>query len=164
MNSSTNNPRIKLKAAIKEYQAMPGAVSNSYGWYRNSANKHGTVSIGDVDLKVFKTEGSWWLRTKDFERAVLLARKWRDRLIKNSEDLSRGIVHGKDGETIEFEGGRYTIHGSFRFETSYYELYRKRSEGSWHCNKCNDLAEIKGNTLICPRCGASRKGHRANGV
>jgi len=164
MNPINYMPKIKLGEAIREYQKMPGAVSNSYGWYRNSAKKSGAVSIGEANFKVFKDEGVWWLKRKDFDHAIKLVQEARERLLKTTEDLSKGIVHGKNGETIEFEGGRYTIYGDFRFETSYYELYRKRSEGSWYCNKCNDSADIKGNKVTCTRCGASHKIYCINSI
>lgn len=156
--------KIKLKVAIARYQEMPGAVSNSYGWYRNSANKYGSVSIGEIEIKAFKAAGNWWLDLKDFERAIKNAEEYRKELIKATKDISRGLIRGKDGETIEFDGGRYTVHGGFRFETSHYELYRRRSEGDWYCNKCNKAANVNGNTVSCSKCGTTFEIHDINRI
>ena len=69
-----------------------------------------------------------------------------------TEDYSKGIVYGKNGEVVRTEGGGYKIQRDFRFVWSDYEIAKMRNDGTWYCNKCNIRAGTEHNKEECHSC------------
>lgn len=136
---------LKLRDAVQFYRDEEHAPSNSYDWYRKSAQRYGRVSIGGTDVPTYKHKGIWYVDGKFFAEAIKRHREAIKHLKQVTADYARGIIHGKDGDVVYTEWGGYEIHGDFRFVWSYYERARKRSYGTWYCNRCNIPAETEHN-------------------
>jgi TPR repeat protein len=143
---------MKLKDALELYKKEERTPSNSYEWYRKSAQRNGTVSIGDTNVPAYKLRGVWYVDGKRFAEAIKQHREKIKHLKQVTTDYSKGIIHGKDGDVVYTESGGYKIRGEFRFVWSDYEQARKRSSGTWYCNKCNILAETEHNKEECHLC------------
>lgn len=143
---------VKLKDAIKLYQSDVTAPSNAYPWYRNSANKHGTVSIGDCDVPTHKKNGIWWVEKRKLDQALKSAHEHQRTITRITKDHDAGILHGKDGDTIQTTWGHYELHGNFRWVVSNHEKATGRSNGTWYCNKCNSPAKTEHEAPECHRC------------
>lgn len=143
---------IKLLDAINLFKRATGSSSRAYGWYRNSALREGLVEFGEMEVSVKKIKGAWFVKCKDLDRAIDKFHAASRRQTKITKDLRKGIVFGKDGDTIDTDWGSYTIHKPFRLETSDYESLRRKSDGAWICNKCNKSAQTEHNNEDCHRC------------
>jgi hypothetical protein len=143
---------MKLKQAIETLKKERRYPSNSYEWYRKDAKKRKRVMLGDVDAPVFLDRGTWCIEDGVFSMAIKKHREHLGLIEKNTKDLARRIIHGKDGDTVETEMGGYAIHGKFRFVWNDYEVARHKSEGTWFCNKCNIPAEEEHNNPECHLC------------
>ena len=104
---------LKLRDAVQLYRNEEHAPSNSYNWYRKSAQQYGRVSIGDTDAPVYKHTGIWYANGKKFAEAIKRHREAIKRLKQVTADHAKGIIHGKDGDIIHTEWGGYEIHGFF---------------------------------------------------
>ncbi len=149
MEKSNN---IKLKEAIEKYKEEEKAPGNSYEWYRKMAKSSNKVYIGRLKMSVYKIKGCWYLDKEDFYTAIESHRKIISRIKKNTSDYKQGIIHGVDGDTIETEWGGYKIKKSFRFVWNNYAIFRKKSNGTWYCNECNEIAETD-DKIYCQNCG-----------
>ncbi len=145
---------LKLKEAIQTYLKEEKAISNSYDWYRKRAQEHGEVSMGESNIQVFKQKGVWYINENDFIKAIEAHRKAIEHLKQITADHDNGIIHGKDGDIVYMEGGGYKIHGNFRFAWSDFQRCRMKSDGTWHCNRCNIPAQIEHGKVECTKCGA----------
>ncbi len=147
-----NNDLLTLKEAVKQYQQEEKAVSNSYDWYRNQAQKYGKAWIGGIDVSAIKKYGIWYVDRENLSRAINHHRESVKHLKQVTEDYEKGIIHGNDGDTIHTEWGGYEIHKEFRFVWNDVERYRKKSYGTWYCNKCQIVAETEHNNPECHLC------------
>jgi hypothetical protein len=152
MRRGTRSRQMTLAEAVERFRREAGAPSNSYDWYRQSAQKRGAVPIGGTEIKAWKENGAWSVDAKEFEDATTAHRERRAYLAKVSSDLSRGIIYGRDGDVIETSTGGYEIRGAFRLVSSDSERARHRSYGTWYCNRCNQPAETKHEKEECHRC------------
>lgn len=143
---------MKLKEAVERYKQEERAPSNSYEWYRKSAQQSGSVWIGDTDVPAYKQDGVWYVDGEKFAEAIKQHRGAIERLKQVTADYTKGIIHGKDGGVVHTELGGYKIRGGFRFVWSDYERVRMRSYGTWYCNKCNIPAETEHNKEECHLC------------
>ena len=143
---------LKLRDAVQFYRNEEHAPSNSYDWYRKSAQQHRRVSIGETDVPAYKHKGIWHVDGKKFAEAIKRHREAIKRLKQVTADYAKGIIHGKDGDVVYTEWGGYEIHKDFRFVWSDYERVRKKSYGTWYCNKCNIPAETDHNKKECHLC------------
>lgn len=143
---------MKLKDAIELYKKEENTPSNAYGWYRESAKDSGKISIGGVDIRTYKRGNVWYVGENKFLSAVLKHRKRIEKIKQNTRDLAKGIIHGKDGDINEVEGGGYCIVKNFRFVWSDLLVARQKSNGTWYCNKCNSIAKTENNKEECHLC------------
>jgi hypothetical protein len=143
---------ITLKDAVHLYSQEKRALSNSYGWYRKSAQHYGTVHIGGIELSAHKERGTWYVDETDLAEAIRLHREKIQHIEQNTDDYQKGIIHGNDGEILKTTYGGYQIRGRFRFVWSDVERYRKRSYGTWYCNSCNTVASSKHDRPECHLC------------
>ena len=143
---------MKLKDAIELYKKERRIPSNTYEWYRKSAQRSGTVSIGSLSVPAYKHKGTWHVDDKKFTEAIEHHRRGIQYLKKVTSDYAKGIIHGKDGETTYTEWGGYQIHGNFRFVWSESQRLRMKSYGTWYCNKCNIIAETEHEKKECHLC------------
>lgn len=144
-------PKVKLKDALELYKKEERAPSNSYEWYRKSAQERGIVPIGDMDVPVYK-EGIWYVEDKKFAEAIKQHRETIKHLKQVTADYAKGIIHGKDRDVVSTEWGGYTIRRNFRFVWSDYERFHQKSYGTWYCNKCNTPSETEHNKEACHLC------------
>jgi hypothetical protein len=148
----TSRKVVTLREAVEQYSAESRQYVNAYDWYRQSAQRTGSVPIGNVEVPTFKLGNAWYVNAPDLEAAI---QSHRDRVasIKQvTDDFGRGVLHGKDGDTAELEDGGYRLRGTFHFAWSSYEIGRKRSNGSWYCSTCMKAAETEWNNPECHRC------------
>ncbi|MBA7687789.1 hypothetical protein ES703_96262 [subsurface metagenome] len=143
---------MKLKDAIILYKKEEGAISNSYDWYRKSAQKPGYIPISESYVPVFKKGGQWYTDNNKFQEAIKNHRVYRKHLKQVTEDYKKGIIHGKDNEIFYTEWGGYKIHGGFRFVWSNYERGLKKYYRTWCCNRCNIIAKTEHSKEECHLC------------
>ena len=143
---------MTLRDAVEYYKKQEKAISNSYEWYRKSAKNFGKISIGGVSVPVYRLKGRWHVDEKTFHNAIQKHLLQVSHVKKVTEDYSKGIIYGRDGDTIHTEWGGYRIHGAFRFVWSDLERRRMRSYGTWYCNRCNSTAETEHNKEECHLC------------
>jgi hypothetical protein len=143
---------MTLAEAVERFRREVGAPANSYGWYRQRAQRHGTVLVGRTEITVWKEKGAWNVDRKKFQVAITTHRERRAHVAKVSSDLSRGIIHGRAGDVLETSAGGYSIRGIFRLVWSDHERARHRSYGAWYCNRCNQPSETKHEKEECHRC------------
>jgi hypothetical protein len=144
--------KMKLKEAIQSYRNEKGAPQNSYEWYRKCAKQKGNIPIGNMNVPAYKQSGIWYIDDNKFAEAIKKHREKMEHLKQVTEDYSKGIIHGNDGDIIETRWGGYKICGGFRFMWSTVETLRGRSNGTWICNKCNIPAETEHNKEECHLC------------
>jgi hypothetical protein len=143
---------INLKDAIALYSQEKGTGTNAYNWYRQYAQSQGSVPLGDVDVEAKKIGGAWQLDERKFQFAIQALRKEQAKIVQNTLDLKKGVVHGKNGDRIEIDGGYYDIHQQFRHVVSNYDAMRHKSDGTWFCNKCNNIAATEHKNDECHVC------------
>ena len=146
------NDLLTLKEAVEQYKQEERAISNSYDWYRKQAQRSGKVWIGGIHISAVKQNGIWYVQRADLSKAINNHRESAKHLKQVTEDYKNGIIHGKDGDTTHTEFGGYEIHKGFRFVWNDVERYRKKSYGTWYCNKCQAPAEMEHNKQECHRC------------
>jgi hypothetical protein len=144
--------RITLKDAVSLYSQEKGAPSNSYDWYRRSAQRHGTVHVGDVKIQVHKEGGIWYIDNTMLARAIKNHREKIRHIEQTTRDYEKGIIHGKNGETIRTTWGGYEIRDKFRVVWSDIARSRQRSYGTWYCNSCDTAAGTKHEKPECHLC------------
>lgn len=143
---------LELRDAVQLYRKEERVSLNSYEWYRKSAKQYGEVSIGVTNVPAYKHGGIWHVDGKKFAEAIKRHREVIKRLKQVTADYAKGIIHGKEGDVVYTEWGGYEIHEDFRFVWSDYELARKKSYGTWYCNKCNIPAKTEHNKEECHLC------------
>ena len=143
---------MTLRDAVEYYRKQERAFSNSYEWYRKSAKSFGEIIIGRQSVPVYWLKGRWHVNEKIFHKAIQEHRKQILHLKKVTEDYSKGIIYGRDGDTINTEWGGYRIYETFRFVWSDFERGRMKSYGSWYCNECNSIAETEHDKEECHLC------------
>jgi len=143
---------LRLADAVERYRREGRAPSNSYVWYRRSAAREGSVWIGRNEVRAWKEKNAWYVDFDDFEAAIARHRRERTRMVSVTRDLRRGIIHGSDGDAVTTEEGGYDIRGDFRFVWSDQERARKKSHGTWYCNRCNLIAKTSHKKEECHRC------------
>jgi len=144
--------KLKLKDAVQLYHNEIKTPSNSYEWYRKSAQRNGCVPIHNTDVPAFKQDGIWCVNDKKFAEAIKQHHKAIKNLKQVTADYDKGIIHGKNGDIIHTEWGGYEIHGGFRFEWSDYKRDRMKSNGTWYHNRCNTPAETEHKKEECHLC------------
>jgi len=143
---------MKLTEAINLYKYEKGASSNSYDWYRKSAKSHWCISIGKIDVSAYKKRGTWYVDKIKFFKAIAHHRGKIKQIKQNTDDYTQGIIYGSDGDIIETEWGGYRIYKNFRYVWYYYLKLRQKSDGTWYCNACNNIAETKYDKEECHLC------------
>ncbi|MFH1064072.1 MAG: hypothetical protein V1729_03260 [Candidatus Woesearchaeota archaeon] len=143
---------MKLKDALELYWKEDRVPSNVYGWYRKCAANNGNMPIGIQDVSVYKEGNDWHVDEKELNAAILKHREHVALIKKNTSDYDKGIIHGKDGESIETNWGRYRHKGGFRLVSSDYAQLKNGSTGTWYCNKCNKPASTEHNKEECHLC------------
>ena len=143
---------VKLSDAVARFRREHGSISNSYDWYRRMAHESGLVLIGLTQIPAWKERGVWHVSDKEFGDAIAHHRKQQAYVAKVSRDLRRGVIHGKDGDTVEILGGGYKVRGEFRFVWYTSERGRHSIHGSWYCNRCNRPADTKHEKKECHLC------------
>lgn len=143
---------IKLKDAIELYRHEEKVPNNSYAWYRKLAQQYGKISIGGIDVPAYKQNRIWYVDKKEFTEAIKRHREVIEDLKQVTNDYAKGIIHGKDGDIISTEWGGYKIQSGFRLEWFDYEQARKKSHGTWYCNKCNISVKTEHNKAECHLC------------
>ena len=134
------------------YSEESGVPSNSYGWYRKSAQCSGTVSIGDMKIPVYKEGGVWYLDETRLIKAIKYHRKKMKDIEQITADYEKGIIHGNNGDKFRMAWGGYEMHDSFRFVWSDMARTRKMSCGTWYCNSCNTVAGTRHDNPECHLC------------
>lgn len=152
MEKTRKFKNLSLKQAIQLFKKERHAPGNSYEWYRKQAQQNGKVLIGDISIPVFKDKGIWFVDPEGFASTIKQHHKKLELIKQNTEDYKKGIIHGKNGDIIEIEGGGYKISENFRFEWSDYERARGKSDGMWYCNNCNIPADTEHNREKCHIC------------
>ena len=147
-----NNDLLTLKEAVEQYKQEERAVSNSYDWYRKQAQGSGKVWIGGIYISAVKQNGIWSISKEDLSKAINNHRESVKHLKKVTNYYEKGIIHGKDGDTISTEFGGYEIHGDFRFVWDDVQRFRKKSYGTWYCNRCQAPAQTEHNKKECHLC------------
>ena len=143
---------ISLRKAVDLYKKEPNTPINSYQWYRQDAKRCGNIHFGDMKIIVTKLNGKWFVDSADVKKAIGAHRNRNKKISETTKDLYKGIIRGKDGDSVLIEGGHYDIHGSFRLVVSDIERARHKSDGSWYCNKCNRPAITKHEKEECHLC------------
>lgn len=69
-----------------------------------------------------------------------------------TEDYRHKIIHGNNGDIIHTEFGGYKIYGEFRFVWDDVQRLRRKSNGTWYCNRCQAPAETEHNKQECHLC------------
>jgi hypothetical protein len=171
MTAGNRDPRdlslISLREAVSKYQAESGAPGNAYDWYRRSAQRYGSVSIGPGEIATQKIKNAWHVSRADLAVAIEAHRETRALLQQRTTDFEANILHGIDGDTIYTEFGGYRRHGQFHFVWSNYDIGTKRSNGSWYCSTCFRPARVAHNKEECHRCrdwGSCGRDCTASGV
>lgn len=154
MTMEEKTKELKLRDAVQLYRKEEKAPSNSYEWYRKSAQQYRRVSMGDTDVPAYKQRGIWYIDDKKFAEAIKRHREAIKHLKQVTADYAKGILYGKDGDVVYTEWGGYEIRGGFRFVWSDYERARMRCDGTWYCNRCNIPAETEHNKEECHLCRA----------
>jgi len=145
-------PDMTLRDAVERYAAEKRAPANTYAWYRNLAHRTGYAPFGKTDVPARKVSGSWLVRSEDLAGALEAHREYVVSVRRATEDLRRGILHGRDGDSVETEDGGYLRRGAFHFVWSDYEIGRRRSDGTWLCSTCQAPAETEHDRPECHRC------------
>ena len=142
---------MRLKDAVDHYKKEENAPANAYGWYRQSAKKDGSVSIGAIEVPAFKSKGVWCVDEKRFAEAIHSHRRQVKFQHKMTADYEKGIIHGEDGDSITTDWGHYEIHGNFYFA---YNLLRAQHGGgsSWYCSQCKKPAKLEHKRPRCHLC------------
>ncbi len=149
---SKTNDLLTLREAVKQYKQEERAVSNSYDWYRKQAQRYGKTHIGGKDISATKQNGVWYVKKTEFSEAINQHRESIKQLKQMTDDYRKGIIHGTNGDTIRTELGGYSIRGDFYFVWDDVQRYRKKSYGTWYCNKCQAPAETEHNKEECHLC------------
>lgn len=130
---------MALNEAVERWRKAPGAPSNAYSWYRQSAQRQGTVYFGH-DIEARKEAGQWTVDGADFEGALSALRH----ATVNRQDVQARIeahdFRGDTGITYEGSDGGFTVHGRYAFVWSDYQIARRKSDGSWYCRACGKPA------------------------
>lgn len=124
---------MTLRDAVEYYWKQEKAISNSYEWYRKSAKNFGEISIGGMQVPVHRLKGRWHVDEKTFHNAIQEHLVQVSHFKKVTEDYSKGIIYGGDGDTIHTEWGGYQIHGIFRFVWSDLERRRMKNKLEQSC-------------------------------
>lgn len=143
---------MTLHEAIERWKSEPHAVANGYEWYRRDAHRSGHVYLGPLTIPASKAGGIWYVDDADLTRAIEARRQERAAVKRATEDLRAGVLHGADGDQIETEWGHYTRRDPFHFRYDDFEAGRRRSYGSWYCNKCMRPADTEHGNPECHRC------------
>src|SRR5580704_921595 len=130
LNTRSGN-HISLRDAIDLYQRETRSPSNAYDWYRRSAQRGGTVSIGPSEVPAMKIGNVWYVSREDLSEAIAVHRVDVALFKQRTEDFRQNLLHGIDGDTIYTEFGGYRRQGGFHFVWSTYERARRRSDGGW---------------------------------
>jgi hypothetical protein len=166
---------LKLLDAINRYKKERKAISNAYGWYRKQAKESGCIEISGVKISAKKINNNWFVNSKSFDKAILAHRKELQKIKTNTLNYQKGILRKTTGE-VKTEWGGYKVKKGFRLETNDTDIIRKKSNGTWYCNKCNTPAitlhekaechtcsdwggcgeDCTLSGIKCPQCGASR--------
>ena len=149
VHPSNASGMISLRDAVRIFKAEPDAASNSYDWYRKSAQRYGAVSIGSRKVVASKLGTKWGLSRDDFDAAIETHREDTANRKQRTLDYNAQILYGNDGETISTEFGGYRRRGSFHFVWSSYDVGTKRSNGSWVCSVCFRPASVSHNRDEC---------------
>ena len=144
--------RIPLKQAVERYQSERGTYGNAYDWYRRSAQRDGYVSIAGVKLNAIKETQGWTVASRDVDEAIRRHREGIARTARVTEDYSRHVLHGNDGESVRITWGGYSLRGPFHFVWSDYERGTRRSDGTWVCNTCFEPASVAHDREECHTC------------
>ena len=152
MTKGRSSTELTLREAVELYRKEERAPANAYDWYRKAAQQSGKVYIGKTYISAYKRSGVWYVGGKEFAEAIKRHRESIRHLKQVTVEYSKGIIHGKDGDTIYTEWGGYEIHQNFRFVWSDVQRYRRKSYGTWYCNRCQTPAMTEHNKEECHLC------------
>jgi len=96
---------MKLKDAVELFRKEERAPVNSYEWYRKQAHESGTVSIDGANVPAYKYKGSWHIDDERVDEAIKKHREAVEHLKQVTSDYDKGIIHGKNGDTISTTWG-----------------------------------------------------------
>lgn len=131
--------RIPLSSAVEEWRKTPGAPSNAYSWYRQSAQRQGNVYFGQ-NIEARKEAGQWTVDEADFKAALsALGQAAKERNAVQAR-IEAHDFRGDSGVTYEGSDGGYTVRGRYAFVWSDYQIARRKSDGSWYCRACGKFA------------------------
>lgn len=147
-----SSTELTLREAVGLYRREEKAPSNGYDWYRKDAQRDGSIFVGDTRVSAHELNGVWYVNREEFTEAIKRHRESIVHLKQITADYSKGIIHGKDGDTIRTEWGGYEIHKNFRFEWSDVQRYRRKNYGTWYCNTCRIPAQTEHNKEECHLC------------
>jgi hypothetical protein len=150
--ATPSEDRISLRIAVQAYRAEYGAPANAYDWYRRSAQRYGSVSIGPGEVPAVKVGNVWFVSRADLSTAIDAHRQDQETLKNRTEDFFSNVLHGVDGDTIYTESGGYRRRGPFHFVWSTYEMKTMRSNGAWYCSSCFQPADVAHDKEECHRC------------
>lgn len=111
---------IRLSEAVARFRQEEGAYANAYGWYRRSAQRHGSVHIGGVDVPVRKERGAWCVNEEDLNRALAHHQQAVASRKAVTMDYDRRVLHGRPGATVEMDWGYYQVAESFHCGSAMY--------------------------------------------
>lgn len=131
--------RIPLGAAVESWRSTPRAPTNAYTWYRQSAQRQGTVYFGR-EIEARKEGGQWTVDAGDFEAAVAAHAHSTFHREKVQRRIEAHDFSGDPGATYEGSDGGYTVKGRYAFVWSNYQIARRKSDGSWYCRACGNAA------------------------
>jgi hypothetical protein len=140
---------ISLRAAVDAFQQEPGAEQNAYDWYRRSANRCGSASLGGTEVPVHKRGRAWVIDEAYLDRAIANLRFKRAQMLDNTEAYGRGILRGLPGDHIRTIWGGYIVKEHFHQTYRFYEDQRVRT---WICNSCMNSAGSEHEKKKCHTC------------
>ncbi len=141
-----------LQNAVTQWRIQPGAASNSYDWYRQSAQRYGKVHFGNHDVATHKVGRSWMVHADDFERALIDQAK--------SQSVQTGTTDAYESHKLLVGPGKSatTTWGGYRVAEHFHMTWNNRGwqhgggVSSWICNTCWGLAKTEQNKEECHRC------------
>lgn len=140
---------LLLRDAVRDLLGQPD--ESSYLWHRRRASEHGYISLDLEQVPAFKHGRHWYVKPSEVIAALQRVADRHNRREQVTRDYDAGILHGPDGEHVDTTWGWYRVEGDFRFVYDNLQVYRRRNDGLWVCNRCNVVVDD-----VCPKCGRRR--------
>jgi hypothetical protein len=129
-SSIVNQQRmLSLRAAVEMFQQEPGAEQNAYDWYRRSANRCGSVSLGGTEIPVHKRGRAWVIDEACLEKAIANHRSERAQMLDNT--MLTVAVYSRDSPEITSElHGEATLSRTTSTRHTVFTRTREYEDGS----------------------------------